>query len=250
MQPLGPTLFWLGVVPFAAAFFLPDLLLGEPEPPFAIRAGVFVLAVPLSIGLWWLTDRLRGARNGSRSEPRDLTIHDVIRMNQLVRGEIRMQAFRDWFDSEDEEGQFLILRELVNFAYQIGGGRDRYVNAALARCESELGPELAAEFAGLRDGWFPPPEDPAPPFPKKLKSALSNPPHGRDLHDWLHEASPLRRAAAFPFFVYLFGLAEEEGRCRDMEQCTHWWHRDLLDDDVVAEILRELGESSTPGASR
>jgi len=40
--------------------------------------------------------------------------------------------------------------------------------------------------------------------------------------------------------VYLFGYAEERIYSRETEEwCNHWWHRDLLDERVVNDLLAD-----------
>jgi hypothetical protein len=59
-----------------------------------------------------------------------------------------------------------------------------------------------------------------------------------ELCRWVEGLSDADRAVVFWLFVFLFGVAEGRVYQRETpEHCNHWWHRDLLDDRVVRDLV-------------
>jgi hypothetical protein len=151
-----------------------------------------------------------------------MTLADLIRMNQLVRTRIDFDGFRSWYESLPPTGQRELTWMLCEFAHQAGVNHARFAEAV--------------ELAGM------PADHPlvervvsycAPLWERRGGSLL-------ELHEWAEHLPDAERDVAFRLFVFLFGVAE--GRvCRaEIEECcNHWWHRDLLDERVVQDLLTD-----------
>lgn len=134
-----------------------------------------------------------------------------ILINQAAQGMRPMDDLARWFASHTATAQQDLLQHVGYLALQAGA---RPTDAA-----------VAAEKAGVVVG--------APccvlmaigPPKSQLAKVLALP--------------PAEHARSFLFLVALLSTADERRRstrCRD--RCDHWWHRDLSDEAVVAEILR------------
>lgn len=49
------------------------------------------------------------------------------------------------------------------------------------------------------------------------------------------------RDKSFLLLLALFAVADQRRRQSDFNPARHWWHRDLSDDKVVADILARNG---------
>ena len=68
-------------------------------------------------------------------------------------------------------------------------------------------------------------------------------PHGMGVerfNTWFETLDPTDRLAVFTLTLHLFAAAEgKRFRNETKERCNHWWHRDLLDERVVEDILSD-----------
>jgi hypothetical protein len=140
-------------------------------------------------------------------------------MNQLIRGQIDLVGFSDWYKALPAEEQVALLCHLHLFAQQAGGREEVFRDAvAAARSQEEhLLVRLLASFRGD--------------FSREL---------GLTLEDWLTERDENERSSLLPLLVYYFGLSEGDVFAREtVTSCNHWWHRDLMDSRVVRDLLND-----------
>jgi len=151
-----------------------------------------------------------------------MTLADVIRVNQLVRSRIDYDGFRSWYDALPPDAQCELANTVLLFALEAGLNRARF--------------EEAVGLAGL----------PGDHLLVGQVRTLCAPRWERDgdstynLCRWVEGLPDADRAVVFRLFVFLFGVAE--GRvyqCETPEHCNHWWHRDLLDERVVRDLLSD-----------
>lgn len=142
--------------------------------------------------------------------------HDIIRINKLVRKRIDYEAFLEWYQSLTTYEQAVLIGELCQFAYQAGVDDNIY---AVTAEQSKLSQN--DDFVIMM---------------KKVKS--SGGVNYGGLAKWLGASEPSIRQKAFKWFVYLFGVSEQNLRQNEKpEQCNHWWHRNLEDPKVIRHIL-------------
>ncbi len=133
-----------------------------------------------------------------------------------------MAAGEQWFSQLPNEAQVATLERLAYFALQAGAvGAD--VGAAVAR-------------SGLKTGYT----------PCQVLSA-----HTKDnqqataaLRVALSKVIALpanERSKSFPLLIALFWVSDQRRRERNFDPVHHWWHRNLSDDRVVADILARNG---------
>lgn len=147
----------------------------------------------------------------------EFELADLIRLNQLVRGWIDIAGFHSWYASLPFERQRALTYQLCEFAYQAG------VDDAL------WDEALAASGLSASD----------PVVRRALAAGRGQHPVFR-LHDFVVALPAEDLATAFRLFVYLFGTAEGRVYRRESkEHCNHWWHRDLLDERVVRDLLHD-----------
>lgn len=142
---------------------------------------------------------------------------DLIRLNQLVRERIDIDGFRAWYDSLPAEGRRALTHVLCEFAHQAGVSESTWTEALSASGFSESNP-LVAEVLSVG----------------RAKHG------GFMLGQFLRDISDEDLPTAFELFVYLFGVAEGTVyRGESKRWCNHWWHRDLLDERVVEDLLND-----------
>lgn len=140
---------------------------------------------------------------------------DLIRVNQLVRGRIDFEGFRSWYVVLPPEQQRSLTYLLCEFAHQ-AGVNDATWDEALAASG------LLVSDRGVI---------------QVLSAGRGEHPIFR-LYDLLMSVPEEELPTVFRLFVYLFGIAE--GRVylgESKEWCNHWWHRDVLDERVVRDLL-------------
>ena len=148
-----------------------------------------------------------------------LDLAEMIRINQLVRGKIDLAGFTAWYEQLSFTGQRALIASLIFFAEQARGLNDADWNEALATTNLERTNPLFENRAA---------------FLRKLVTEMD------DFDDWLAQLSNADRFAVFTFLVHLFGVAEGKiYRNEQKDWCNHWWHRDLLDERVVHDILND-----------
>ena len=142
---------------------------------------------------------------------------DLIRVNQLVRGRIDFDGFRAWYDTLPPEQRRALTYLLCEFAHQ-AGVRDDTWDEALAASGLPASDPVVQRLWSARRAEF-------PVFP---------------LYEFVVAVPEEDLPTVFRLFVYLFGTAEGAVyRGERKEWCNHWWHRDLLDQRVVRELLAD-----------
>jgi hypothetical protein len=147
-----------------------------------------------------------------------LELVEVIRMNQLVRGKIDLDGFTAWYEQLSQPEQCMLIYQTVEFAYRAGVDEGVWSMALVAINLENNHPIIEQVLSFLRRSF----------------------PEWTHFHNWLAQLSDSDRLTIFNLAVYLFGIAE--GRAYGNEEqscCNHWWHRDLLDERVVRDLLRD-----------
>jgi uncharacterized protein DUF5958 len=142
---------------------------------------------------------------------------DLIRVNQLVRGRIDYEGFRAWYAALSSEQRRALTNLLCEFAHQAGVTGDTWDEA------------LAA--SGL---------SPSDPVVQAVRSAGQGEDPIFRLYEFVVAVPEEDLPTVFRLFVYLFGMAEGRVyRSESKMHCNHWWHRDLLDERVVRDLLSD-----------
>lgn len=142
---------------------------------------------------------------------------DLIRVNQLVRSRIDFEGFRTWYATLPFEQRRALAYLLCEFAHQAGVDDTTWDEALAASGLPASHPLVQRVLAAGRDN--------APVF---------------RLYEFVVSAPEDDLPTAFRLFVYLFGIAEGGVyRSESKEHCNHWWHRDLLDERVVQNLLSD-----------
>ena len=142
---------------------------------------------------------------------------DLIRINQLVRGRIDYDGFRTWYDTLPADQRRSLTHLLCEFANQAGVWDFTWDEA------------LAASRLPASD-----------PVVQRLRSARRAASAVFPLYQVAAEVPEEDLPTAFQLMVYLFGTAEGyRYRGESKECCNHWWHRDLLDERVVRDLLAD-----------
>jgi len=137
---------------------------------------------------------------------------DLIRINRLVRGKIDISGYRDWYGSISRAEQITLTFGLYTLTVHTGF----HVQLSDKAVETSGVPLKLAEV---------------------LKLLVCDGSLGK-LRAWLEAASNEDTDAAFPLFVHLFGESEAAVMAIETkETCNHWWHRDLLDPRVIADLM-------------
>ena len=149
-----------------------------------------------------------------------MSLQNVIRVNQLVRGRIDIEGFKDWYSQLSTQEQHDLINCLHEFAYQAGANEQTWAKAlTLAGLGNDV--VLAQNIQSFHV--------------LEIGLHLTG-----DFRRWTEDLSDDDRYASFIILVYLFGVAEGSVfRNETMDSCNHWWHRDLLDSRVVEAILRD-----------
>jgi len=143
-----------------------------------------------------------------------LDIYDEIKINKLVRGKIDFEGFLLWYNSLCQAEQCTLITELYELAYQAGFKNNNifYKDA-------------------LKDAHL---DDDNPLVIKTMSFSFDL----DGLEDWLIQLNHTERLTVFKLCVYIFGKIESNVyKNETKENCNHWWHRDLLDNQVVQSIL-------------
>ena len=143
-------------------------------------------------------------------------------LNQLAQGAKPLAEGQRWFAQLSDEARVDVLQRLMSYALQaraVGSDAD----AAVAKSGLNPGYTASAVLAaharvdqqsssGMRVA---------------LSKVLGLPANERD--------------KSFLLLLALFTVADQRRRQRDFDPARHWWHRDLSDDKVVADILARNG---------
>jgi hypothetical protein len=142
---------------------------------------------------------------------------DLIRMNQLVRARIDLDGFQAWYETLPLEGRGALTYMLCEFAHQAGVHESTWDEALAASGLPSSDPVVRRLWAARRDEFQA--------FP---------------LYEFVRAAPEKDLPTVFRLFVYLFGIAERAVyRAESKMWCNHWWHRDLLDERVVQDLLAD-----------
>jgi len=163
-----------------------------------------------------------GSNRGDLLLETAVTLADLIRLNQLIRGRIDYESFRAWYDALPPDAQRELAWTLCEFAHQAGVNRARFAEAVELAGLAADHPLVAHVSAACMPLW------------ERRGGSLF------ELYQWLEKLPGAERAVVFRLFVFLFGVAE--GRvyqAETRESCNHWWHRDLLDERVVRDLLND-----------
>ncbi|MDB5310195.1 MAG: hypothetical protein JWO38_4397 [Gemmataceae bacterium] len=147
-----------------------------------------------------------------------LDLPDLIRMNQLVRRRVDFEGFENWYAALMPAQRLALTYCLCEFAHQ-AGVTDAVFEEALAVARLSADHPIVARLLGCR---------------RNGVSGLLG------MYEVLTALGDADLAVAFRLFVSLFGAAE--GRVYRGERkdwCNHWWHRDLLDERVVRDLLSD-----------
>lgn len=143
---------------------------------------------------------------------------EIIRINQLVRNRIDLPGFMEWYEQLSIPQQLSLISTLFEFAHQAGVDNqiwEEILYAAVVTPAIELA-QQSKSFHDYELGIY----------------------DWGGFNRWLQELSDANRTKVFTVGVYLFGTAEAKVLSKERaEWCNHWWHRDLLDDRVVRDIL-------------
>ena len=148
-----------------------------------------------------------------------MKIAEEIYLNKVSQGLEPLEAAIEWLQRQPDERQVEILRTLAVMISQAGVlGTD--IDPAIA----QSGLKSTFTACGV------------------LHAAVKRQPIGNgELTKSLWTAAYLRaeeRVKTFRLFVALLNIADSRRKAAE-QTCSHWWHRDLSDDAVVSEIIRQ-----------
>jgi hypothetical protein len=151
-----------------------------------------------------------------------MELADLICMNRLIRETIDLAGFQDWYACLAPGEQVVLLSELHLCAQQAGAREDTF-DAAVETARMSKDHPLIMALSGFRGGIY----------------RGEDPPNGlRGETEWLASLHSDERLLLLPVLVHCFGIAEGRVYAAEVaESCNHWWHRDLLDDRVVNDLL-------------
>jgi hypothetical protein len=160
-----------------------------------------------------------------------LNLEEKIQMNRLVQGGIDINAFNFWYTGLIGEQQLALTQTLWNMficEYHYSTGTDVILTAAQLMGKTIDHPlfvsllKTACDFDTLK--------------------GFSGVPSSHGFVPFFRSQLEVDRRLIFEFCVYLFGVHEQQRRANCGQHCSHWWHRNLKDANVVAEIMRSLPE--------
>lgn len=148
-----------------------------------------------------------------------MKIAEEIYLNKVSQGLEPLDDAIEWLQSQPNDMQVEILRTLAVMISQAGV------------LGTDLDPAIAQ--SGLKSTSTP---------CRVLSTAVKRQPIGnRELTSSLWTAAYLRaeeRVKTFRLFVALLDIADSRRKSSE-QTCSHWWHRDLSDDAVVSDIIRQ-----------
>lgn len=143
-----------------------------------------------------------------------IELSDLIRMNQLVRLEIKSDEFQKWYESLSKDSeQIQLILQLLELAQQSGFENELIETTINDYSLKTISKDFIRNYR--QQTWY-------------------------RVEEWLRKASEEEKQVAFTFAFNLFGKAEmmvfekENADC-----CNHWWHRDLLNPDIVKSLLED-----------
>ena len=145
-----------------------------------------------------------------------MELPDLIRLNQLVRRTIDFDGFENWFQELSPNDRRTLVFTLSEFAQQAGVDNEVLESAVAYADWSSDHPSL-----------------------KHVQALRQDNAMAIRLYDWIQGLSDTQLHEHLRFFVALFGTAERRVFSNEREEwCNHWWHRDVLDDRVVQDLLK------------
>jgi CRISPR/Cas system type I-B associated protein Csh2 (Cas7 group RAMP superfamily) len=143
-----------------------------------------------------------------------MEIEDEILVNQLAQEVVEPSTGIAWFNVLTAERQLEALRQIAYMAAQAGANQED-ASAAIAR--SKLRPTYTPCVL-LTKGSI-----------KQQSAKITSLPQEE-------------YEKAFRLLIALLGIADSRRRQNPCKYgCSHWWHRDLADPQVVGEIKRQVG---------
>ncbi|NJK74341.1 MAG: hypothetical protein HC786_17180 [Richelia sp. CSU_2_1] len=147
-----------------------------------------------------------------------MNLDDFIILNQIQQELISQEDAKNWFLSFPIEDRQEILKWLCYMALQ---ARAREEDVSLAIAKSKLRPTYTPCVL-LSKG--------------RLKEQMAK----------VLKLPPSEYLKAFVLLVSLLGIADARRYSKDCQDgCSHWWHRDLSDRQVLDEIRREFLQPQT-----
>ena len=147
-----------------------------------------------------------------------LELHELIRLNQLVRRETDLVALGDWIAELSVLEQCAVARTAFELAFQAGNPFDFRDEALAAVGMTATDDSVRRIDAAVSRGMF----------------------DGYAFHAAFTNLTPAEVGAIIRYCVSLFGFAERRAfEAEDESSCNHWWHRDLTDPAVVDAILAD-----------
>lgn len=139
-------------------------------------------------------------------------------LNQIAQEVVTIEQGLQWFKNLQEDQQREIFRDLVFIICQ---AKAKPVDAENAVARSGLSPTFTPcvlLFKAMKE---------QPYASSVLEQAL-----------WKIMGLPENeREKSFRLFIALFQVADARRRERNFDPERHWWHRDLSDEQVVADLL-------------
>ncbi len=144
-----------------------------------------------------------------------ICIEELVLLNQYAQDILKIDDGKAWFNSLSPKEQHELLRELSNLIIQ-AGVKDSDVNVAIKKSglKPTYTPCVLLQKGNLKC---------------QLAKTLSLP--------------IAEYAKTFSLFINLLSIADKrrrETRCKN--ECSHWWHKDLSNEEVV-NLIKNSGES-------
>ena len=137
----------------------------------------------------------------------------LVLLNQYAQGVRTISDGKDWFSILSSSEKLEILRELSNLILQAGANVND-VNEAIKKSglKATFTPCVLLQKENLK---------------VQLSKVLAFPPG--------------EYAKAFALFLSLFSVADQRRRDTKCKSgCSHWWHKDLSDEEIVKQIIEQM----------
>lgn len=151
-----------------------------------------------------------------------MTIELEIYLNQIAQEVVTLEEALQWFKNLEQEEQMDTFRTLLFILLQAGAVADDADNTVAK--------------SGLRPTFTP--------CVLLLKAQREQPFAPAALQEVLWKIANLpanEKEKSFRLLIALFQVADARRRERCFEPERHWWHQDLSDEKVVAEVLAAHG---------
>jgi len=171
---------------------------------------------------------------------RRLSLEESIRMNRMIQGGVDINGFKNWYKGLSRDEQAFLARYLLNIficEQHYSTCRD-VVKKALAATGRTLGDPLVQRLMKSVGGF-----DLEKGFLAEIVRIHEN------LEEWMNSLEENDRLSVFELCAFLFGFHEGERFDACAGKCSHWWHQDLKNPDVVKKML-EQNSPSAPAPER